>query len=147
MSPSSLSIQDLLKHLSRLERFQRRFLNRSLEPWGLNNVLARYLITIRNHPQTSQDFLAEFHGVDKSRVARAARELEDGGFILRTQDQQNRRLYQLTLTPKGQEAYDQISQISAQWGLSISQGIPEERLAAALEAIAQMAQKAAALSP
>lgn len=50
-------------------------------------------------------------GRDKGQIARLTRELEERNFLVRTPDERDRRVWQLTVTPEGAE--------KSQWFLNI----------------------------
>ena len=119
----------LSRSLSALERRHRRFMNLALGADGLPvDIPYRYITAIKRHPNTSQDFLADLFGVDKSFVARKTRKMEVSGFITRQPDPDNRRQYMLKLTEKGEEIYLLIVKRSEEWEALITAGIEEADL-------------------
>ena len=137
-SADSELIQNLVKHFSRLERRQKHFMNEALQSSGLQGMMYKYIITVKKHPGTSQDFLAEFHSVDKSRVARVVRELEKIGYLNRTANENNRRCYRLSLTPKGERVFEVIHQVLMEWGKLISKNVSAGNIAITLDTIEKM---------
>jgi len=116
----------LSRSLSALERRHRRFMNLALLEDGVPvDIPYRYITAIKKHPNTSQDFMADLFGVDKSLVARKIRKMELSGFITRQPDPDNRRQYMLNLTEKGEEIYLLIIKRSEQWEALITDGIEE----------------------
>ena len=132
------STQNLVKYFSILERKQKRFMNRALEGEGLQGIRYKYVITLHRHPGVSQDFLAEFHSVDKSRVARVVRDLEKMGFLTRSPDEKDRRYYRLYLTEGGRRLLDKIRGALLEWGALISRDIPGEDIEVTLRTIEKM---------
>ena len=119
----------LSRSLSALERRHRRFMNLTLGADGLPaDIPYRYIIAIKRNPNTSQDFLADLFGVDKSHVARKTRKMEVSGLITREPDPDNRRQYMLNLTDKGEAIYIHIVERSAQWESLITAGIEQADL-------------------
>lgn len=131
-------IQNLLKYFSKLERRQKHFMNRALESGGLHGIMYKYIITLHKHPGVSQDFLAEFHSVDKSRVARVVRELEKMGYVSRSPDEKDRRYYRLSLTGEGLRVFEKIRRALMEWGALISKDIPAENISLTLDTIERM---------
>ena len=119
-------IQNLVKNFSKLERRQRHFMKDALKSAGLQGVMYKYIITIKINPGTNQDYLAEFHSVDKSRVARIVRELEKMGYLSRSPNEKDRRSHQLFLTPEGERLYIIIKQKLLDWGTIISSSISSD---------------------
>jgi DNA-binding MarR family transcriptional regulator len=130
--------QNLVKYFSILERKQKRFMNRALEGEGLRGIRYKYVITLYRLPGVSQDFLAEFHSVDKSRVARVVRDLEKMGFLTRSPDEKDRRYYRLFLTEGGTRLFGKIRRALLEWGALISRDIPGEDIAVTLRTIEKM---------
>jgi len=129
----------LSRSLSALERRHRRFMNITLGEDGLPvDIPYRYIIAIKRNPNTSQDFLADLFGVDKSFVARKTRKMEIAGFITRQSDPDNRRQYMLKLTEKGEEIYFLIVKRSDEWEALITGGIEETDLITASNVISRI---------
>jgi DNA-binding MarR family transcriptional regulator len=131
-------IHNLVKNFSKLERRQRHFMKDALKPSGLQGMMYKYIITIKRHPGTSQDFLAEFHSVDKSRVTRVVRELEKMGCLSRLANENDRRSYRLFLTPVGERLFDTIQKILMEWGTIISKNIPAGNISVTIDTIEKM---------
>lgn len=74
---------------------------------NLNNMEmayeSRYLIVIYNQKNLSQDDLAKMFNQSKATIAKHLRTLEDGGYVIREVDDNNRRKYILKTTPKGEK--------------------------------------------
>jgi DNA-binding MarR family transcriptional regulator len=131
-------IQNLVKRFSILERKQKRFMNAALASCGLHGIMYKYIITLHKHPEVSQDFLAEFHSVDKSRVTRVVRELEKKGYITRSPDEKDRRFHRLSLTGEGQQIFNTIQKVLIEWGTSIAKDIPASNILLTVETIEKM---------
>jgi MarR family transcriptional regulator for hemolysin len=97
---------------------------------------------LSRHPGVSQDFLAEFHSVDKSRVARVVRELEKMGYITRSPDEKDRRYYRLSLTSSGVQILDKIQEALVEWGTLISKNIPAANILVTVDTIEKMINNA-----
>ena len=139
MMPNDNFTNKLSRSLSALERRHRRFMNLALGADGIPiNIPYRYIIAIKRNPNTSQDFLADSFGVDKSFIARKTRKMEVSGFITRQPDPDNRRAYMLNLTQKGEEAYLLIVKRSDEWESLITGGIEEADLVTASAVISRI---------
>ncbi|MDR3139740.1 MAG: MarR family transcriptional regulator [Treponema sp.] len=136
-------IQNLIKNLSKLERRQKHFMNRALASTGLHGIMYKYIITLEKHPGVSQDFLAEFHSVDKSRVARVVRELEKMAYISRSPDEKDRRYYRLCLTGEGMRLAGKIQEALMEWGKGISENISPADIQVTLDTVGKMISNAA----
>lgn len=128
----------LSKGFAAIERRRRKFMRGALEAEGIKGIAFMYVISIKRHPKTNQDFLADFHGVDKSRVARVIRQMELAGYVSREISPENRRQYMLSLTEEGERLYALIQKISSEWERMISRGIPAEDIATTVKTIERM---------
>ena len=129
----------LSRSLSALERRHRRFMNLTLGADGLPaDIPYRYITAIKRYPNTSQDFLADLFGIDKSLVARKTRKMEVSELITREPDPDNRRQYMLKLTDKGEETYLLIVKRSNEWEALITGGIEEADLITTSDVISRI---------
>jgi DNA-binding MarR family transcriptional regulator len=62
-----------------------------------------------------QDRFVQHYHLDKGTIARAVRKLEDGGYIRRITDPDNRRAVRLFLTEKGEGAIPLLKEINREW--------------------------------
>jgi DNA-binding MarR family transcriptional regulator len=113
-------------------------MNAALGSIGLHGMLYKYIITLNKHPGVSQDFLADFYSVDKSRVARMVRELEKIGYISRSPDEKDRRYYRLYLTAKGVQILDKVQKTLIEWGATISKDISAANISVTIKTIEKM---------
>ena len=135
-------IQTLVKNFSKLERRQRHFMKEALASHGIGGNLYKYLLTINRNPGASQEFLAEFHSVDKSRVARVVRDLEKLHYLSRSANESDRRSYRLFLTSEGEKICGIIRQVLMEWGTIISGNIPSGDIALTVDTIEKMINNA-----
>ena len=114
------SSQDIARTISRLVlqlyRQRRNYLNAKLADTGLKSPMYMLLTALDHFPGSSQDFMAQHIGMDKSGIARAAYELEKLGYIRREIDGDNRRQYCMYLTEKGKELLPVIRGHLSEWG-------------------------------
>ena len=121
--------------ISKIERLHKRFMNRALAQEGITGIAFPYVVTIMKNPGISQDVLADSQGVDKSRVARIVRDLEDGGYITRELSPQNRRQYMVSLSENGVALYEMIQEKSKEWEALVCRNIDEKDLADAIDTL------------
>jgi DNA-binding MarR family transcriptional regulator len=133
------SRQDIARTISRLVlqlyRQRKSYMNTKLADTGLKGPMYMLLTTLDHVPGSSQDFMAQHIGIDKSGIARAARELEKLGYIRREIDDGNRRQYRMYLTEKGSEQLPVIRGYLSEWGRMLTKGLSEDQV---LEAISLM---------
>ena len=64
-----------------------------------------YIIYIHKHPGASQEDLVEFFKLNKGTVAKGVKKLLEEEYIIRKQNENDRRAYQLYLTDKGEHFF------------------------------------------
>ena len=75
----------------------------------------RYLVTIHQMKNLSQDDLATIFGQSKGTIAKALRKLEDNGYVERETDESNRRKYILKTTERGEELAILLKEELEEW--------------------------------
>lgn len=117
----------VLSSLLRINRQRLRVLRRdTLTPNGYVGVMHLIVGHVGRHPGASQEDIAGFFAIDKASVARDARRLEDLGHLRRVQNPENRRQYQLFLTPAGEEMFEVIDRAYDSFQRQISSGVSPE---------------------
>ncbi len=95
----------------RLRRIQnhlsRNFSARNAE-WNLRSGLFSSLAIISANPGISQNLLSREVGLDKSATVQIVDDLEGRGWAERRRSTNDRRYYELVVTPKGRDALDQL---------------------------------------
>jgi DNA-binding MarR family transcriptional regulator len=90
-------------------------------------------ILYNNHPAKMSMGLVSMRMVDKtSNVTRLADRLAERGIVQKTQNPDNRRVHELTLTPKGIKTYDKLRDLMREnvWAVLRDRLTPEEVSAA-----------------
>jgi DNA-binding MarR family transcriptional regulator len=80
---------------------------------GLGPLHLRALCLCLRTPGTTQQQLVQSMGRDKGQIARLTRELEERDFLVRTQDECDRRVWRLAVTPAGEQKSHWFSAIEA----------------------------------
>jgi DNA-binding MarR family transcriptional regulator len=70
---------------------------------GLGPLHLRALCLSVRNPGSTQQQLVQSMGRDKGQIARLTRELEERHFLVRIQDERDRRVWRLVVTPEGEE--------------------------------------------
>ena len=98
-----------------------------LKDIGLSPTQSIMLVGIYRNTGVNQQTLCDLISVLPSVASRALRELEDKGYITKERDEQNRRNYNLYLTPKGRElAEKSLMTQERYWNDLLSKFTPEE---------------------
>jgi DNA-binding MarR family transcriptional regulator len=99
------------------------FLNDRLRPLGLSAGQFPVLMLLYKEQNIMQETLVRHYHLDKGTIARAVRKLEDGGYIRRIIDPDNRRAVRLFLTEKGEQAAPLLMAINHEWEEHICTGL------------------------
>lgn len=94
-------IDDLSKHINNI--YESIF-----KKYGLHRGQFAFITRIVENEQISLRELAENLRLDKTSVTRAVQKLESAGYVIKTQDIDDSRLFHLTITPKGLLLYQNI---------------------------------------
>lgn len=117
----------VLSSLLRINRQRIRVLRHTvLIPNQYVGSMHLIVLYIGGHPGRSQEDIVSFFALDKTSVARGARRLEEMGHLRRTQDPENRRQYQLFLTPAGEEMREVIEHAHSSFQQQLANGISGE---------------------
>lgn len=116
----------VLTSLLRINRRRMVALRRVLTPYGYVGFMHLILTYTARHPGACQEEICTFYALDKASTARDARRLEDAGHIRRQTAPENRRQYQLFLTPQGEEMVKIIDQTHEDFQRRLSAGIAPE---------------------
>jgi len=135
----------VMHHIASLDRRRRRFLNEELVGLGLSGPMPTFLLTLERSPGVSQDFIAEQLRIDKSGIARLARELEELGYIRRELSSDNRRMYRLFLTEAGERALPVIRSRLALWRETVMAGISSDKQTEMVQLLSQMVENSTKL--
>lgn len=99
---------ELLKWLSVADRFAKAYLDKRLEPLGLNSSQHMYLLKICRQPGISQDSLLETFYVHPSNIVRTVAALERKGFLSRRPSEQDKRTWRLFPTSEALSIEEKI---------------------------------------
>jgi DNA-binding MarR family transcriptional regulator len=97
-----------------MSKNQLKYLNSRLNDLNLGHDI-RYIMIVYENPGISQEDLVNISGQSKGNIAKIVRKLEDGGYIKREVNPENRRKYMLKTTSKANELVPKIRQISKDW--------------------------------
>ena len=84
-------------------------------PYGISVAEWRLLARLGEHLELSSRGLGDTTFMDKSRVSRAIKQLEDKGYLVRRVDAADNRASYLSLTDSGRALYDQIVPLALDW--------------------------------
>ena len=85
------------------------------EPFGISIAEWRVLAQLGQHAETTSRGLGEITFMDKSRVSRALKQLEDKNYLSRRADPDDNRASFLSLTTEGQQLYAKLVPLALAW--------------------------------
>jgi len=116
--------------VSLINRSKYVFLNNRLRSLGLSAGQFPILMLLAKEQNIMQDRFVRHYHLDKGTIARAVRKLEDGGYIRRITDPDNRRAVRLFLTEKGEDAIPRLKEINREWEYQICTDLSKTEIAA-----------------
>lgn len=102
---------DILKWLSIANRYTRIALDRQLQPYRLNASMYYYILRLHEQPRMTQDKLISLTYLNPSNVTRAVNQLVNLGYVRKRQSKTDKRVYELSLTKRGERIYPEIVKI------------------------------------
>jgi len=99
-----------------------------LKEVGLSDVIPPYLIILYFHPGISQDYIACHLNIDKGAVAKAIKIHAKNGYINKKVDQNDKRKYNLFLTPKGESTIPLIFDTKNKFETAIASVLTQNEL-------------------
>lgn len=118
---------DILRSIGVIARSLDSISNIEFKQYNLTKGQYIYLARIYENPGIIQEKVAEMIKVDRTTAARAIKKLEDNGFIVRKQSEDNKKEKKLFVTKKGEQTYpilyreEHYSNEVALRGLSVSE--------------------------
>lgn len=104
-------------------RAQSVFLNDRLRPYCLSAGQFPVLMLLAKEQNIMQETLVRHYNLDKGTIARAAKKLEDGGYIHRIVDPGNRRAVRIFLTERGEAIIPVLREIDRAWEERVCEGL------------------------
>ncbi|WP_407888393.1 MarR family winged helix-turn-helix transcriptional regulator [Levilactobacillus sp. N40-8-2] len=135
---------DIVKWLSIANRYTRIALDRRLQPYRLNASMYYYILRLHEQPRLTQDKLISLTYLNPSNVTRAVNQLVNLGYVRKRQSKLDRRVYELSLTKRGERLYPEIVKIRQEVANSLLTEIPTADHDALVEQIRQLALTAVA---
>jgi len=133
---------DILKWLSIANRYTRIALDRRLQPYRLNASMYYYILRIHEQPRLTQDKLISLTYLNPSNVTRAVNQLVNLGYVRKRQSKADKRVYELSLTKRGEALYPDIVQLRQEVADSLLAAVPTDQHDALVAQIRQLALRA-----
>ena len=143
--PSCLSA-DVFDALHELLRIFRARMRQGLESAGSDLSVGelRVLMHVGRHPDCTQKALVEHSRADKAQMARTLTQLQDKGWLTRSESADDRRVRHLRLTARGQRLFRQLGTRRAALAAELLKDCPAPMQAQLLALLAQALDSARA---
>lgn len=87
------------------------YIGGNIEQYGIKQGQFEYFLLIFSSPGINQLELARLKNVGKASVTKALKILEEGGYIIREQDENDKRNYLCYISEKGEAIVDHLMQV------------------------------------
>nr|WP_122013063.1 MarR family transcriptional regulator [Maliibacterium massiliense] len=116
----------LNKWIATAARYNQIYFSKCFEHLGLTGGQYLFIINICLDRGITQDQLADKLAMNKSTIARVVAQLEEGGFLLRRSNENDKRVYNLYPTEKATAMLPQIVDIIQQWNDCLTEDFTQE---------------------
>ncbi len=97
--------------LRKLHRLLNSVYQKKINPFGLRGSMLSILFIVGKRKKVNQRLLAEMLILDESTMSRDIKALEAKGWIARERSVEDRRRYELTVTPEGYQLLEEVAPI------------------------------------
>lgn len=119
-------MKGFLKWISTISRFTKMQLDKEFKDLGFNSSQHIYILKICDDPGIAQEDLLTAFNVNASNDTRALAHLEKENYIVRVQNRDNRRCYNIYPTQKAKDVCPVIKDALKRWNSKILQDFTEE---------------------
>ncbi len=125
-----------------IARCQMRYRSDYMERFGLKGCHANYLLALCEEPGISQEQLTRRIYANKSNIARQIAVLEEGGYVRRENDPEDKRILRVYPTEKALALLPLIREKQEEWDLFLTEGLSKEELGLAEELLRKLKERA-----
>lgn len=125
-----------------LYRRSQQFIVEACQELGLTYSEFVLLVRLYDHEGAKQDELAAMLLLDKAVVTRTVNSLEKKGYLVRQQDEKDKRVRHVYLTKLGQERYTFLRNVIQCWADYLCEEMPEDTGHIVFEAFEQLTARA-----
>ncbi len=98
---------------------------RDMKDYRISGHQMGYIVHIQKNPGVSQEDIADFFKLNKGTVAKGVKKLLDEGYILRKQNEKDKRAYELYLTDKGAGIFTESEKSISEFNDILTSGMTE----------------------
>ena len=128
--------------ISLLYRFGKIYIGRKLEPQCIRNSQYIFLNALYKQDGINQDEISEYLKIDKGTTAKAIKQLEKDGYVIRQEDTKDKRKKKVFLTEKAQKVKPAIRSALVSWNDGLWKGFTAEERVYTLKMIERIANNA-----
>ncbi|MGM9660896.1 MAG: MarR family winged helix-turn-helix transcriptional regulator [Faecousia sp.] len=129
-----------------LARKSQGYIGSALSKYNLTAAEQPFFMALQHNAGITQEGLTTLVGVDKAATARAVKSLEEKGFLIRIQDEQDRRQNLIYATDAAKQISEAVRNELLCFNDLLIQGISEEELEIIHAGLMKMANNLSALS-
>jgi DNA-binding MarR family transcriptional regulator len=104
------------------------YANQQLKDIDISAGLVYFIIELSQVEWSNMSALSAAVGVDNAYATRAVERLSALGYVNKTQDEQDRRAYRISLTASGQQIAKRVAKTMLQWAGIITAGVSPKDL-------------------
>lgn len=134
------------KWISLIYRYGQNFIGQELKKLDIGSGQYIFITALYHKDGVNQEEISEYLKIDKGTTARAIKKLEEQGYIIRKEDDNDKRAYKVYLTDKALYVKPEICKAMKKWTNILSEGFDEEEKELTLSFLERMADNAARLS-
>lgn len=134
-------IQSLAYYTTLLKKDFTEYCYNQLLEMDLSQGLLFYVLYIGKHPHCSPKELNQALHMDTGHTTRSLAKLEQSGFIKQDTNSQDKRARILSLTRKGEQAFQASHQLFFQWDKEIMKDLSQQEQAQLLSLLEKLAHK------
>lgn len=136
----------IARKLAYLVRRNQSYLGGVLSKYNLSAAEQPFFMALQRREGLTQEELTAMVCVDKAATARAVKSLEQKGYLIRIQDQRDRRQNRIYPTQRAKEISESVSRELLAFNAELTQGISQKDLDIAYTVLLKMEENFAGLS-
>ncbi len=118
--------ENIAKYISEIQRMGNIFFLKELSYLGLGYGQFNFLMELYKKDGVRQEDLSLNLKIDKGTTARAIKKMEDEGFIIRTNDDKDKRANRIFLTEKAISHKENVYKIAKSWEENLTKNLTNE---------------------
>lgn len=136
-----MNIASFGKYISILSRQEQRYMKEELKRYDLGYTSYKFLFYIASHKGCSQKDICNYMALNEAVATRTVRELQEKGFVKREKREDNARMYEISLTEKGNEILPYIKETLYKWWSYLTDMLSQEETEKLLFQLKKMSEK------